>query len=193
MIGEGKATTWKLPGRTFPPGATMDIADSTQTIFLPGSDRGGFRVAALISPDFGYIIVSASPLEYQIHSAITGESFGNFSSQRGHIWSIPDGHHIGDLHFDDDAEIWKITAEGTAELSARGIDISEGRWGCPYAPSRGYRIADGWVFGRSRRRLLILPPLWRSQSVFQERKWSGQFLGLLRGALPEPVIIDLEP
>ena len=48
-------------------------------------------------------------------------------------------------------------------------------------------------------------PLWRLQSHVEGRewdrgprtvdawRWNGQFLALLDGALPEPVLIDLEP
>ena len=193
VIGEGKATTWSLSGGTCFPGTTMNIADSTRTIVLSELSESNPVGAALISPGFRYIIVSEYS-EYYLHSATAGEFISKFSSKFGIFWFTPDGHHIGDFLSHNRADIWQITTEGTVELSAEGIDIGEGRWGCPYIPSRGYRIAaNGWVFDRSGRRLLILPPLWRSQLPFQERKWSGQFLGLLQEGLPEPVIIDLEP
>ena len=192
VIGEGKATTWKLPG-TFLPGAIMNTTDSTRTVVLPGPGRSGYAVRALMSPDLRYIIVGGVRHKY-IHDATTGESFGDFSSRNGLIWSVPDIHQIGDFLFDNVADIWKITTEGTVELSAVGVDIGEGRWGYPYTPSRGYRIAgDGWVFDRNGRRLLFLPPLWRSRTRFDLKyRWRGQFLGLLTN-VPRPVIIDLEP
>ena len=194
VIGEGKATTWRLPWGTLLPGTTMNIADSTRTIFLSGSRQIGPGVTALISPDLRYIIVEANRFEYQIHSATTGKPFGNFSSKRKLIWFTPDGHHIGNLLDGGKADIWRITTEGTLELSTRGIDVDEGLWGCPYIPSRGYRIArDGWVFGPSGMRLLILPPLWRSNTTVEGWKWSGKIFGLLQGVLPEPVVIDTGP
>ena len=36
----------------------------------------------------------------------------------------------------------------------------------------------------------MLPPPWRSPVV--QRAWNGQFLALLHGELPEPVILELE-
>ena len=36
----------------------------------------------------------------------------------------------------------------------------------------------------------MLPPRWQSDMV--RWAWSGQFLGLLHGALPEAVILELE-
>jgi len=44
--------------------------------------------------------------------------------------------------------------------------------GYPWTPPSGYGIVDdGWVFGRSGRRLLWLPPYWQLHEM--GRMWSG--------------------
>ena len=109
------------------------------------------------------------------------------------IWFTPNGHNIVEVRDENKGGVRKITAEGDVG-SATIIDIGEEQWGCPHKSFRGYRIAGGgWVFGPNQKRLLILPPLWRAQLRRDDRKWNGQFLALLHGGLPEPVVIDLEP
>ena len=146
VIGEGRATTWKLPGGTFLPGATMNVEDSTRTIVLSERGLSHFHsgIIALTSSDLRYVIALLIYPEYKVFSATTGERLGNFSSRKEIIWSTPDGH-IGNSHSVGDAEIWKITTEGIVEKSARWVDTSEERWGFPYISHRGYRVEDdGW-------------------------------------------------
>ena len=192
MIGESKATTWKLPGRSHLPGVTMNVADSTRTIPFSNSSKntwGGF-----ISSDFRRIAVRVSTTMWTIKDAATGGHIGVFFAKNTGVWFTPDSNNIGELTDGNEAKIWEIPPKGLVESFTTVTDIEQEQWGCPYRSSHGYRIADdGWVFGPSGQRLLILPPLWRLQSDARERKWNGQFLALLNGALPEPVLIDLEP
>ena len=190
VISDNKVITWKLPGRSFLPGATMSVADRTLAVVLPGS---GSRARGCISPDIRFAVVGLSTY-WSFHSATTGELRSSFTTSGSGIWFTPDGHNIAAVRAMNKGEIRKITAEGVVEKSATMIDIGEEQWGCPYKSFRGYRIAGGgWIFGPNEKRLLILPPLWRSYSRIDDRKWNGQFLALLHGALPEPVLIDLEP
>jgi len=63
----------------------------------------------------------------------------------------------------------------------------------PWKSSEGYKI-DGvaiqWVLDRDERRLLWLPPHWRTTNE-KTWRWNGDFLVLRKGMLPEPVIIQL--
>ena len=59
----------------------------------------------------------------------------------------------------------------------------------PWQSTRGYTVTDdGWVLSRAQKRLLWLPHDWRFQE--RSRMWSGRFLGLLHGRLPEVVILE---
>ena len=59
----------------------------------------------------------------------------------------------------------------------------------PWQSPCGYRVAgDGWVLSPAQKRLLWLPHDWRSHE--RDRMWSGRFLGLLHGGLPEVVILE---
>ncbi|KAF9646346.1 hypothetical protein BDM02DRAFT_3262329 [Thelephora ganbajun] len=61
----------------------------------------------------------------------------------------------------------------------------------PQSSSRGYQVVDNrWILDFSGKRLLWLPPHW--QSLGANRTWSGRFLALLHGTLPEAVILELE-
>ena len=63
----------------------------------------------------------------------------------------------------------------------------------PWEPSKGYKI-DGlaiqWVLDRDGKRLLWLPPHWRTANE-KTWKWNGDFLVLRKSTLPEPVIVQL--
>ena len=189
VISGNKVITWKLPGRSFLPGTTMSATDSALAVVLcPGEGGGG--TCGLLSPDLRLSVIGT--FRWEIHSATTGGYLGCFfSGERS--WLTPDGHNIVNVKDENEGEVRKITAESAVGKPAKIIDAWEEQWGCPYKSFRGYRIAGGWVFGPNEKRLLILPPLWRLQSYMEERKWDGQFLVLLHGALPEPVVIDLEP
>ena len=193
VIGDREVITWKLPGRGFPPGVTMSVVNSTQKIVL-NSHQGWKAMSGLISPDFRYIVAMVDLRTWHVYSATTGDFLGDFLSGNTGLWFTPDGHNIGDVIAENKATIWKIATEGAVEMLSSNVDIEQGQWGCPYNSSCGYRITDdGWVIGPGGKRLLILPPLWRSQSVAKEWKWSGKFLALLHGVLPEPVVIDFKP
>ena len=108
-----------------------------------------------------------------------GESLGSISSGDSDAWTTID---------DEDASPNLISLARRASL----VDPRHPPEGYPWGSSRGYRVTnDGWVLGPDGKRLLMLPPPWRSYVV--RRMWNGQFLALLHGGLPEPVILELEP
>ena len=199
VIGERRATIWWLPGGSHLLGATKNVADSAQTIHFLFTDKQWRAFGGFISPDFRYIgvVMMGWPWEGDIlviYSATTGTVINILSVEIPRLWFTPDGNHVGELTRGNEGNIWKITPEGDAELLTTATNIEQEQWGCPYRSSHGYWIADdGWVFGPSGKRLLVLPPLWRSRSGVEEQEWNRQFLALQYGTLPEPVIIDLEP
>jgi len=58
----------------------------------------------------------------------------------------------------------------------------------------GYRIpiGSGWVEGSGGRKLLWLPPSWRTEYMI-DAIWDGNFLALVNGRHPEPMIIEFRP
>lgn len=146
-----------------------------------------------------------------------------------YLYDIPTGKHLGSVPIeydctpwfaqneyevwfwkDDGINRWKIV-EGSepsiTELENLGLTIDEPV--SPWHSSHGYKILDGqWIFNCSGKRLLWLPPPWRSyQSGWtlgelwqwrnydwrqRHRTWSGQFLTLLYHELSEAIILELE-
>lgn len=63
----------------------------------------------------------------------------------------------------------------------------------PWRSSKGYKIGGldiQWVLDRGGKRLLWLPPHWRTTDE-KTWRWNGDFLVLRRNTLPEPVIVQL--
>lgn len=106
------------------------------------------------------------------------------------VLEVPKDAEDGDGSDDsDDSDNWGHLRKLVATQVA---DIKEGSWGCPWLSSGGYRVTkDEWVRGMGGKRLLMLPPPWRS--FVEDRVWNGRFLALVHGTLPEPVILELEP
>ena len=192
VIGDEKAITWDLPEIDPTPNARMNVEDSIRTIHFSTVDNGTV-VGASISLDFRYIIlIRESDAELNvldIHCPSTGRNFR--VEVRGQVPWSGQGEHDVWCADDDGAEVYTITQD-TLNQTKTAADIEDGSWGCPWGSSRGCKVThDGWVLGADGKRLLMLPPLWHSRSKVH-RVWSGRFLALLHGALPELVILELE-
>ena len=190
VIGPEKAITWNLPGGKFLPDTRVGLEDSHQTIsFRRGDDNPVF--AASISLDLRYIALARHvPGKYllDVYCTWTGRSL-NVIRSASTLWFSPSGYDIWTAD-ENDLSIYTITQDAL-KCAKNSVDIEKGSRGCPWGSSHGYKVtADGWILGADERRLLMLPPLWRSDVV--QRVWSGQFLALLHGLLPEPVILELE-
>ena len=90
-------------------------------------------------------------------------------------------------------EGWKIIKGG--ELDVIGLEplgLNEGpSGGYPWESPHGHIVTDGgWILDSRRTRVMWLPHNWRINKRL--RVWDGQFLGLLDGELPEPVILELD-
>jgi len=195
VIGYEKVITWDLSG-VDPPHARLNIEDSSRTIDFDG--MGDHHVfAASISLDFRYVAFiknarGSGPAEFlDVYCTSTRQNLQVIVPWASALWFAPDGH-----------DIWCVTEDGLRAIpipqEALGptetMDaVEDGPWGCPWGSSYGYKIADdGGILGVGGKRLLMLPPIWRSK-FRDERVWNGKFLALLYGTLPEPVILELEP
>ena len=192
VIGYEKVIAWNLPKENVLPIARMDVKDSTRTINFSNTDNR-IVTAASISADFRYIAlkgVGGGEEVLDVYCTSTGRNLRVTVSALA-LWFAPGGH-----------DIWCVTrnkamvftiAHDALDHTKTVVDIEDGSWGCPWGSSHGYKVTyHGWILGAGGRRLLVLPPLW--QSLFKvDRVWSGKFLALLHGSLPDPVILELEP
>jgi WD40 repeat protein len=196
--GPDKFVTWALRVGGDVPGVTMNIDDSITTTMF-GSLRPMQPQSASISPDL-------------LRMAVRGRDYGapdtgslriyDISSRRllamtpavgEMLWFAQDGHQVW-----CDGEVgkeqgWGIAMDdGLTQAHLDPLPIGSPPEGYPWRSSHGYIVTgDGWILNLRGKRLLWLPPHWRSY----ERKaqvWSGEFLALLHGTLLEPVILRLK-
>ena len=87
---------------------------------------------------------------------------------------------------------WQVlTGNATAEVRLNPLPIGNPPEGYPWQSSRGCTVTDDWwVLDPQGKRLLWLPPCWRSHDR-RTRVWSGPYLVLLHNSLPRPVILKL--
>ncbi|KAF9646208.1 hypothetical protein BDM02DRAFT_270538 [Thelephora ganbajun] len=196
-----KAITWDLPTGDHVLNPEANVI-RTATISCPRMfSYSHISRFVSISPDLHNIAIVEGPYSVfsflHLHDVTTGQCLGSVPMRgRGDRcpWFTPDGR-----------EVWYITDRG----EANGLTITKGNKSGvikleqlgptnqppstpPWLSSRGYQIMDdGWILGTSGKRLLWLPPHWRSLDT-EARMWSGRFLALLHSALPEAVILELE-
>ena len=193
VVGDQKAIAWNPPESYFP-GArmSMGVDGSTSTIDFGNADKSTV-VAASISLDFQNIALAkydAAGSYLGIHYTSTGQEVIEDAEAHA-VWFTPGGDHVG-CAIDKGAKVFEITPDGLHNIETVA-DIEDASWGCPWVSSLGYRVtSDGWILGAGGKRLLMLPPLWRSPSKV-DRVWNGKFVALLHGGLPEPIILELEP
>ena len=193
VIGDNKAICWDLRGRDFRPDARMNIGDSTRIINFDIMNSGVVTVAS-ISSDLRYIALA----RYGERKGFGGDflevyctSTGLTTRRDAKVFALsftPDGHDLW-CSSGDTVDVFTVTPRYTGTV----LGIGDGSWGgrSPWEPPRGYKVTDdGWILDADGKRLLMLPPLLRSQFMV-DRVWNGDFLALLHGQLPQPVILEL--
>ena len=193
IIGDKKVITWSLPEGNLPPGARMNVEDSTWTTNISNADHT--TIAASISFDLQYVALIKYPpkkgenLVLSVYCTSTGQNLCTrvYGSE---LWIHPGGYDIWCATFNR-AQVFTITQDAL-DCTKVITDIECGLWECPWRSSCSYKVTnEGWILGQEGNRLLMLPPLWQSHRV--KRVWNGKFLALLHGGLPELVILELEP
>ena len=189
VIGGRKVVAWNLPTEDHIPGACVGAESSSWTINLSNSPDGRGLISVSISPDFRHIALSDLHSLY-VYGASTGENLWE-EYARGHAHQFsPDGCHVWYADSRGNAEVWRVRG-GRDELEPQ-VDIENPPEGYPWASSCGHRVTDDWwILGPDGKRLLMLPPPWRSYHPVL-RVWKGQYLALLHAELPEPVILELQ-
>ena len=196
VVGEGKIVGWKLPAGDINATADVNYSRWTTTFDYPSFPISAQRPTISVSPDLGHVAIVNGGIDshlhvYDVHAGqclvsvpVGLESSPWFATDGCHVWCVTDG---------GEAESWGIvedTEPDVTELEHRE-STTHPPDGFPWRPSRGYSILDGrWALSSSKKRLLWLPPHWRSDGW--NRMWSGRFLALLDCELPEPVILELD-
>ena len=209
VIGNGKIVAWDLPGRNSPPATQMKPEDSAQTITFDDTPIEKVTFASMSPDSHRVAILGRKPGGGEaayIFDLRTRGSWTFTCSGVGTPWFPPGDEDLWVLQACDTFVPRRLSDIGLPRIhqsyrelywrpdmdrpeSPQTPDVPQG---CPWRPSRGYSIGDnGWILRLDEKRLLMLPPSWRSKCIRQV--WNGQFLALLHGSLPEPVILDLEP
>ncbi|KAF9645857.1 hypothetical protein BDM02DRAFT_3119638 [Thelephora ganbajun] len=201
VVNHENVVTWNLPARDRVLNTKANVNDSIQTATTtcPKIRSDSPMKFASISPDLHSIAIVeyTSPSFYlHLHDVPTGRCLGSvvmrgkgyghpwFTSDRRQVWYITDPGVANGLTFIEDSKFGIKPKRLGPTNQPPGIP--------PWLPSRGYQITDdGWILGSSGKRLLRLPPHWRSPDT-TGRTWSGRCLALLHGTLPEAVILELE-
>ena len=200
VVGEGKIITWDLPPANRILNSKANVDDS---IRITPFDHPPFqpftpRPTASVSPDLRRIAVveglGRTDSCLHLYDVPTGQrlAFIPMGSEPS-PWFTTDGRQVWCVADSGESELWEIVED--SEPSGIGLEhqisTTHPPDGFPWRPSRGYSVTDGWwVLSSSGKRLLWLPPHWRSEGW--NRMWGGQFLALLDRELPEPVILELE-
>jgi WD40 repeat protein len=191
VVGDEKFIVWNLPGGNFVPDARMNIGDSALATGFRKRDSG-IVTAASISLDFQYIAlggVGEGNLWLDVYCTSTGQKFR--STAAVHKLGFAPGERDIWCYCSEEVHAFTIT-QHSLDYTRTVAGVDYGSWGCPWGSSDGYEVTDnGWILGVGGKRLLLLPPLWRSGP--DDRVWNGKFLVLLHPTLHEPVVLELEP
>ena len=210
VIGDGKIVTWDISEGVLPPDARMGAEDCVLTMVFdsPSQLEKGILVVASISPDYQYVAyITIGIMGYQwlhVHNTSTGQCLRSVETMgEAHflqrptvvgntLWFSPDSYDIWCAVETGQAEVRTITDQDDLYRTAPTVSIEEAPRECPWVSSCGYQVTGGgWIQDPDgTKRLLMLPSSWQGDAI--RRVWSGQFLALLHGQLPEPVIIELE-
>ena len=115
------------------------------------------------------------------------------------IWDVqfsPDGRQLWLIYERFYRPRYCATLHTTKDWRSAGAtwEFLEDGWSqdSPFPPGYRIRVGSGWVEGPGGRKLLWLPPNWRTEQMF-DAIWDGNFLALVNGRHPEPMIIEFRP
>jgi len=196
VVCDGKIITWNLPTQDSFPTTRANINNSVQTIMFDNLLVPQLRLKpfASISPDFNYICIAGVAVEpligLKIYDGSSGKCLASAGSPVIEPHFSPDGDKVWCYTVSDELEGWAIVKDNN--FGPPKLDHITGQQpeGYPWVPPHGHRILDdGWLVDSGRKRLLWMPPHWRSTK--RSRKWSRQFLTFLHHELSEPIILEL--
>ena len=191
VVSGGEFTTWDLPTGDRVPGAKMTQGDHVRSTYFTHSmsDR---IVGVSISPDSRHLVTTSHDEILRLYDGSTGKELGWYRTGGGIPFFAPVGRDLWLVGDNGCGEVIRVGDGGRVQQDPeRRVDIEDPPEGYPWASSRGCRVADNrWILGPDGKRLLMLPPPWRS-FMARQRVWKGQYLALLHCELLEPVILEL--
>ena len=192
IVGKNKVETYSLPARNSTSNNRMDIGGVVQAIAL-----GGVSEVLSISSNLNYIACQAKELNdyvLEIYEMSMGKCILNATlpTSTSRAWFTLDGNTVWVEDWDDQLSGWEIIQDG--ESCVTKLEPLEQHVSTPTGPpwessTCGYQIVDDvWVLSPTQKRLLWLPPHWRTDGDC--RVWNGNFLGLRHAKPQEPVILE---
>ena len=199
VVGNEKSVTWDLPPGDHVLDARVNVNDSVRTTIFDHPLSRGLSPLVSISPDLKYIAVVERQewldSSLNIYDVATGECLASAESPKLHMpWFTPDGREVWCSGFYGDLPTgWAIVRD--SESSFHKLEELEPtqhpQGGYPWESSHNCQVTDdGWILGSSEKRLLWLPPHWRSGDQ-TSRVWDGRYLGFLHPGLPEVVVLEV--
>ncbi|KAF9642682.1 hypothetical protein BDM02DRAFT_3124283 [Thelephora ganbajun] len=200
VVGEGKIVTWNLPAGNdiLNPRANVNDSVLTTTFNHPPFPPRAVWPTTSVSPGLHRIAMvewwSGKPHRLHLYDLPTGQYLASTETESNvRPWFSLDEREVLcvlDEHTVERCEIIEDSGSDITRLDHLGPSIHP-PGGFLWQSSRGYEYTNsGWVLNPSGKRLLWLPPRWRSDE--RTRIWSGRFLALFAWRLPEPVILELE-
>ena len=195
IMSDEEFITWDLPTGDRVPGATMTREDSIQSTYFDNymTDRTSGASISLDSRHLAIAGLDTSGKEgLQLSDGSTGELLAECTAGRGTPFFAPDGRDLWFVGDNGCGKVFRVGGGEQEQWDPEGrVDIEDPPEGYPWASYRGYRVTDNrWILGPDGKRLLMLPPPLQCP-VPVDRIWKGQYLALLHGELPEPVILEL--
>ena len=199
VVLQEEIVTWKIPAGKCTLNSRANIKDRVRTTRLCAIMAGQVPQCASLSPDLsrgvlfmkGTTSLARISPNLMIFNVSTGGKVADLSAvgvepllTRGgrQLWGVRNGSVV---------EGWEIGSSITLYFrEPKCLTPAECPSGVfPWRSSHGYKVTgDGWVLSPTQKRLLWLPHEWRSHE--SDRIWSGRFLGLVYGGLPEVVILE---
>ncbi|KAF9642094.1 hypothetical protein BDM02DRAFT_3273592 [Thelephora ganbajun] len=200
-VGREKVVTWNLPTRDHVLNMKANVNDSIRTVTISCPRMLSYPYPlefASISPDLHTIAIVeyTSPFSryLHLHDVPTKQCLGSVLVDEGRPWFTSDGRQVWYITDRDEVANGLTIVEDSdcGAIKPKRLGPTNQPPNTPWLSSRGYQITDdGWILGISGKRLIWLPPHWRSLDT-KARTWSGRFLALLHSALSEAVILELE-
>ena len=195
-----KFVTWNIPARDCALNLKANIDDSVKTITSSDQPKSKSSCASVsVSPDLHHILsvernypgISFHGL--YLYDSLTGQCLASAPKVTyGDPGFTQDGYGVWAHDTSGEEEGWRIIKDdecNVTKLEYLGLTKcppGELSWQC----SPGYQVRDGWILHSNGKRLLWLPPHWWPD--WDDRVWSGQFLGLVTSKLPEVLVLELE-
>ena len=192
VADQNKVATYNLPGGNSTSNTRMNNEDSVQTITIKNTSR-----VLSISPNLDYIACGTKELnddKLEIYELSTGKCIVD-ATLPIHIqraWFTLDGYTVWAKYGGNKLSGWKIIQDsesGVTKLEAIEPHVSPPERSPWESSTCGYQIVDDvWVLSPTQKRLLWLPPHWRTDK--KNRVWNGNFLGLRHPKPREVVILE---